>query len=69
MDYLVERVGIDRVGFSSDFDGAKVPEGIGDVSGLPDLLAVLRAGGYDENALEKLAHGNWIRVLRTTWQG
>jgi hypothetical protein len=56
-------------GLGSDFDGAKVPEGIGDVSGLPELLAVLRAGGYDENALEKLAHGNWIRVLRTTWQG
>jgi membrane dipeptidase len=69
VDYLVERVGIDRVGFGSDFDGAKVPKELGDVSGLPVLLAALRAGGYDEKALEKLAHGNWIRVLRTTWQG
>ncbi len=25
VDYLVERVGMDRVGFGSDFDGAKVP--------------------------------------------
>ncbi|MBA3491300.1 MAG: membrane dipeptidase [Rubrobacteraceae bacterium] len=69
VDYLVERVGIDRVGFGSDFDGAKVPEGIGDVSGLPELLAALRASGYDEPALEKLAHGNWIRALRATWRG
>jgi membrane dipeptidase len=69
VDYLVERVGIDRVGLGSDFDGAKVPKELGDVSGLPVLLAALRAGGYDEKALEKLAHGNWIRVLRTTWQG
>jgi membrane dipeptidase len=69
VDYLVERVGIDRVGFGSDFDGAKVPKELGDVSGLPELIAALRAGGYDEKALEKLAHGNWIRVLRTTWQG
>jgi membrane dipeptidase len=69
VDYLVERVGIDRVGFGSDFDGAKVPKELGDVSGLPVLLAALRAGGYDEKALEKLAHGNWIRVLRTTWKG
>jgi membrane dipeptidase len=69
VDYLVERIGIDKVGFGSDFDGAKVPKELGDVSGLPELLVALRAGGYDEKALEKLAHGNWIRVLRTTWRG
>ena len=69
VDYLVERVGIDRVGFGSDFDGAKVPKELGDVSELPKLLAALRAAGYDETALEKLAHENWIRVLRATLQG
>jgi len=68
VDYLVERVGIDRVGFGSDFDGAKVPKELGDVSGLPGLLAALRTAGYDEEALEKLAHENWIRVLRKTWR-
>jgi len=69
VDYLVERVGGDRVGFGSDFDGAKVPEGIGDVSGLPDLLAALHAAGYDDASLRKLAHENWVRVLRSTWRG
>ena len=69
VDYLVERVGVDRVGFGSDFDGAKVPEGIGDVSGLPDLLAALHAAGYDDASLRKLAHENWVRVLRSTWRG
>jgi membrane dipeptidase len=69
VDYLVERAGIDRVGFGSDFDGAKVPEGIGDVSGLPDLLAVLHDAGYDDATLRKLAHENWVRVLRSTWRG
>ncbi len=69
VDYLVERVGIDRVGFGSDFDGAKVPEEIGDVSGLPKLLAVLREHGYDEAALKKLAHENWLRVLGASWGG
>jgi len=68
VDYLVERVGIDGVGFGSDFDGAKVPEKIGDASGLPKLLVALRAAGYDEVSLEKLAHGNWVRVLRATWR-
>ena len=68
VDYLVERVGLDRVGFGSDFDGAKVPRDLGDASGLPRLLAVLRERGYADAALEKLAHRNWLRVLRATWR-
>lgn len=67
IDYLVARVGIDGVGFGSDFDGAMIPAGIGDASGLPRLLDALRHAGYDEPALRKLAHGNWVRVLRATW--
>jgi membrane dipeptidase len=69
VDYLVERIGIERVGFGSDFDGAKVPKEIGDVSGLPRLMESLRGRGYDEDALRKLAHENWVRVLRGTWRG
>jgi len=68
IDYLVERLGIDRVGFGSDFDGAKIPQEIGDVTGLPKLIAALRARGYDDTALRKLAHENWVRVLRKTWK-
>lgn len=67
VDYLVDRVGIDRVGFGSDFDGARVPEAIGDVSGLPNLLTALKERGYGEAELRKLAHENWLRVLRRTW--
>lgn len=66
-DHLVERVGIDRVGFGSDFDGATVPADIGDASGLPRLISALRSAGYDDAALRKLAHENWIRVLRAAW--
>jgi membrane dipeptidase len=65
--YLVERLGIDRVGFGSDFDGATMPHEIGDAAGLPNLIAALRRGGYDDAALRKLAHANWLRVLRATW--
>ncbi len=68
IDYLVARLGIDRVGFGSDFDGAKVPAALGDVSGLPRLLDALRSRGYDDAALRKLAHENWLRVLRLTWR-
>ncbi len=69
VDYLVDQVGIDRVGFGSDFDGANVPQAIGDVSGLPKLLAALEEHGYGEAELRKLAHENWLRVLRATWGG
>jgi membrane dipeptidase len=68
IDYLVERLGIDRVGFGSDFDGAKISQAIGDVAGLPKLVAALRACGYDDAALRKIAHENWVRVLRKTWK-
>ncbi len=68
VDYLVDRLGIDRVGFGSDFDGANVPEALGDVAGLPRLLDALRNSGYDEPSLRKLAHENWVRVLRKTWR-
>jgi membrane dipeptidase len=67
IDYLVERVGIDRVGFGSDFDGVLISQVLGDVSGLPKLMSALRDRGYDELALRKLAHDNWIRVLGKTW--
>ena len=66
--YLAERVGIDRVGFGSDFDGAKMPRELGDVAGLPKLIAALRAHGFDDAALRKIAHENWLRVLRKTWR-
>ncbi len=67
VDYLVERIGIDRVGFGSDFDGARMPRELRDVSGLPKLMAALRERGYGDAALRKLAHENWLRVLRKTW--
>ena len=67
IDYLAERVGIDRVGLGSDFDGARMPRKLGDVAGLPKLLGALREHGFDDAALRKIAHENWVRVLRKTW--
>jgi membrane dipeptidase len=68
LDYLVGRLGIDRVGLGSDFDGAKMPQELGDAAGLPKLVAALRAAGYDDAALRKIGHENWLRVLGKTWQ-
>jgi membrane dipeptidase len=67
VEYLVERVGIDRVGFGSDYDGVTMPEKLDGVDRLPNLLGALREAGYGDEELRKLAHGNWLRVLRATW--
>lgn len=64
--YLVDRLGIDRVAIGSDFDGATIPAAIGDASGLPHLIDALRQHGFDDEALEKIASQNWMRVLRLT---
>jgi membrane dipeptidase len=68
LDYLVERLGETRVGFGSDYDGARVPDAVGDVSKLPNLIEALKSSGYDKSLLNKLSHQNWIRVLRKTWK-
>jgi membrane dipeptidase len=67
IDYIAQRIGIDHVAFGSDFDGATIPKEMGDVTGLPRLLAALREQGFGDAALGKLTHENWIRVLRDTW--
>jgi membrane dipeptidase len=66
--YLVERMGLDHVGFGADLDGARIPTEVGDVAGLSRVIAALRAAGYDDSALRKLAHENWLRVLEATWK-
>jgi membrane dipeptidase len=67
LDHLIAHLGEDRVGFGSDFDGTTVAEAIGDAAGLPPLLDALRAHGYDEALIAKIAHENWLRVLERTW--
>ena len=63
MDHLLSMLGEDHLGLGSDFDGCTTPEVIGDVTGLPRLIEALEAHGYGRPLLEKLAHGNWLRLL------
>jgi membrane dipeptidase len=68
VDYIANRIGVDHVGFGSDFDGARVSDELGGIAGLPKLVTALRDAGYDETAVDKITSGNWLRVLRETWQ-
>jgi membrane dipeptidase len=67
VDYIAARIGIDHVAFGSDFDGAVIPAELGGAAGLPRLVDALRRAGYDDGAVDKITHGNWLRVLRSTW--
>jgi membrane dipeptidase len=68
VEYIAETIGIDHVGFGSDFDGTTVPDDLKDVSGLPLLLDALRERGIRGKALAKVASENWLRVLKRTWR-
>jgi membrane dipeptidase len=69
LEYMLERVGEDGVGFGSDFDGARVPAGIGNAAGLQHLVEIMRARDYGERLIAKVCSGNWLRVLERTWEG
>jgi membrane dipeptidase len=69
VDYIARRIGIEHVGFGADMDGALMPAGVPDVAALPGVLDALRAAGYDDTALKKITHGNWLRVIESTWTG
>jgi len=67
LDHLIAEAGIDHVGLGSDFDGAHIPEEIGDVAGLPRLQDFLQRHGYDDETLRKICHENWLAALERTW--
>lgn len=68
VEYIAGKIGVDHVGFGSDFDGTQVPQDMKDASGLPKLLDALKERGIKGAALKKIAHGNWLRVLKETWK-
>jgi membrane dipeptidase len=65
--HAADVAGIEHVALGSDFDGATMPTSIGDVAGLPRLLAALRDDGFSAADVERIAWGNWRRVLGRIW--
>ena len=64
IDHVVQLVGIDHVGISSDFDGGGGVHGWADASETPNVTAELLRRGYSEEAIAKLWGGNLLRVWR-----
>ena len=68
LEHLLELLGEDHVALGSDFDGARVPAVIGDVTGVQALLAELAARGWGAALIAKLARENWLACLERTWR-
>ncbi len=66
IDHVVGLVGIDHVGFGSDFDGVgfTLPTRLKYVSAYPRLIEQLLERGYSEEDIARIAWGNVERVWR-----
>ena len=63
IDYMVQKIGINHVGISSDFDGGGGIIGWNDASETMNVTEALRERGYSDSEIEKLWGGNLLRVL------
>jgi membrane dipeptidase len=64
IDHVVKLVGVEHVGFGSDFDGVgdSLPTGLKDVAAYPNLIYVLLKRGYSEEDIAKICYKNVFRV-------
>ena len=63
IDYLVEKIGIEHVGISSDFDGGGGIDGWNDASETFNVTLELVKRGYTEEQIDMIWSGNLLRVL------
>ena len=66
IDYIKNKIGIDHVGISSDFDGGGGIEGWADASETFNVTLELVRRGYSEEEIAKIWGGNLLRVLEET---
>jgi len=63
IDYIKNKIGIDHVGISSDFDGGGGIEGWQDASETLNVTKELVKRGYTQEEIEKIWGGNLLRVM------
>ena len=68
IDYIVNLVGIDHVGFGSDFDGGGDIVGCENASGIINITVELLRREYTEEDIEKFWSLNFFRVLEKVQQ-
>jgi membrane dipeptidase len=68
IDYIVELIGIDHVGISSDFDGGGGVAGWSHAGETLNVTVELVRRGYSEEQIRKLWGGNLLRVMERVEQ-
>lgn len=63
IDYIKNKIGIDHVGISSDFDGGGGIEGWNNASETLNVTKELVKRGYTQEEIEKIWGGNLLRVM------
>ncbi len=65
-DHIRRLIGVDHLGFGSDFDGVgdTLPVGLKDVSDYPNLVQGLVERGYSNEDIEKIMGGNFMRIWK-----
>ncbi|HEX8709721.1 MAG TPA: dipeptidase [Pyrinomonadaceae bacterium] len=64
IDHIAKVAGVDHVGIGSDFDGVpRLPEGMKDISELPNITYELLRRGYKEKDIRKILGENLLRVF------
>lgn len=65
IDHVVDLVGVDHVGLGSDFDGiSSTPEGLEDVSKMPNITLELVRRRYQDEEILKILGWNRLRIFR-----
>lgn len=73
IDHICQLAGnADHVAIGTDLDGGygyeQTPNDLHSIADLPKLLGILERRGYTPANLEQIAHGNWLRTLRSAWK-
>lgn len=69
-EHAAKVAGVNHVGLGSDFDGvsAQTPEGMEDISKVPNLVEGLRGRDFSDHDIAKILGGNTLRVLKAVEQ-
>ncbi|MFW9922419.1 MAG: dipeptidase [Candidatus Thorarchaeota archaeon] len=68
IDHVVNLVGTEHIAFGSDFDGTGVPNEVKDVTGYNKLVAELEKREYSQDDINKICHGNFLRIFKEVWK-
>lgn len=72
LDHICQLAGnADHIGIGSDLDGAygreQSPYDLETIADLKRIPGMLARRGYNDEDIQKVMHGNWLRFLRNAW--